>query len=153
MSPPPSPAHLLIIVPCGRSKIWSKRPGAGPTPAANAYTGAPFTVNREYAEASGGEWVILSAKYGFLHPTDVIPGPYEVTFKSPSTGPISIDALREQVRQMGLDRYAEVVGLGGKEYRAAVEGAFRGIPVNLRFPFSGLPVGKAMGATKRAIGR
>lgn len=79
---------------------------------ANAYTGAPFTVNREYAEASGGEWVILSAKYGFLRPTDLIPGTYEVTFKSPSTGPISIDALREQVRQMGLDRYAEVVGLG-----------------------------------------
>lgn len=153
MSPPSDPTHLLVIVPCGRSKIWSKRPGAGPTPAANAYTGAPFTVNREYAEASGGEWVILSAKYGFLHPTDVIPGPYEVTFKSPSTGPISIDALREQVRQMGLDRYAEVVGLGGKEYRTAVEGAFRGASVTLRFPFSGLPIGKAMGATKRAIRR
>jgi hypothetical protein len=42
---------------------------------------APFTVNRQYAEASGGDWVILSAKYGFLRPTDVIPGPYEVTFK------------------------------------------------------------------------
>jgi hypothetical protein len=54
---------------------------------------------------------------------------------------------------MSLDRYAEVVALGGKEYRAAVEGAFRGIPVTLRFPFSGLPIGNAMGATKRAIGR
>ena len=57
---------------------------AGATPAADAYTGAPFTVNREYAEASGGDWVILSAKYGFLRPTDIIPGPYEVTFKVPS---------------------------------------------------------------------
>lgn len=110
-------------------------------------------MNREYAEASGGEWVILSAKYGFLRPTDLIPGTYEVTFKSPSTGPISIDALREQVRQMGLDRYAEVVGLGGKDYRAAVEGAFRGTAAALQFPFSGLPIGKAMGATKRAMGR
>jgi hypothetical protein len=54
---------------------------------------------------------------------------------------------------MGLDRYAEVVGLGGKEYRAAVEGAFRGTAVALRFPFSGLPIGKAMGATKRAMRR
>lgn len=153
MSPPSNPQHLLVIVPCGRSKIWSKRPDAGPTPAANAYTGAPFTVNREYAEASGGEWVILSAKYGFLRPTDLIPGPYEVTFKNPSTGPIAIDALRDQVCQMGLDRYAEVVGLGGKEYRAAVEGAFRGTAVALRFPFSGLPIGKAMGATKRAMRR
>lgn len=153
MSPPPSPKNVLVIVPCGRAKIWSKRPDAGPTPAANAYTGAPFTVNREYAEALGGEWVILSAKYGFLRPTDVIPGPYEVTFKSPSTGPIRIDTLRDQVRQMGLDRYAEVIGLGGKEYRAAVEGAFGGTSVTLRFPFSGLPIGKAMGATKLAIER
>ncbi len=152
MSPLPNPQHLLVIVPCGRSKIWSKRPDAGPTPAANAYTGAPFTVNREYAEASGGEWVILSAKYGFLHPTDLIPGPYEVTFKNSTTGPIATDALRDQVRQMGLGRYEEVVGLGGKEYRAAIEEAFRGTPVTLRFPFSGLPIGKAMAATKRATG-
>jgi hypothetical protein len=76
-----------------------------------------------------------------------------VTFKNPSTGPIAIDALRDQVRQRSLDRYAEVVGLGGKEYRAAIESAFRGTLVTLRFPFSGLPIGKAMGATKRAIGR
>lgn len=153
MSPPRSPTHLLVIVPCGRSKVWSKRPDAGPTPAADAYTGAPFTLNRQYAEASDGDWVILSAKYGFLRPSDLISGPYEVTFKNPFTRPIAIDALRDQVRQMGLDRYAEVVGLGGKEYRAAVEGAFRGTSVTLRFPFSGLSIGKAMGATKRAIGR
>jgi len=140
-----------VIVPCGRSKVWAKHPDAGPTPAAGAYTGAPFTVNRQYAEASGGEWVILSAKYGFLRPTDVIPGPYEVTFKSRATNPIAFEALREQVRRMGLDRYSEVVGLGGKEYRRAVEEAFQGTPVTLRFPFSGLPIGKAMGATERAI--
>ncbi len=110
-------------------------------------------MNREYAEASGGDWVILSAKYGFLRPTDIIPGPYEVTFKVRSTGPIAAEALREQVKRMGLDRYAEVIGLGGKEYRAAVESAFRGTRATLGFPFSGLPIGKAMGATKRSIGR
>jgi len=110
-------------------------------------------VNREFVEASGGDWVILSAKYGFLRPTDIIPGPYEVTFKEPSTGPIALEVLGDQVQQMGLDRYTEVVGLGGKEYRAAVEEAFRGTHVILRFPFAGLPIGKAMGATKRAIGR
>jgi hypothetical protein len=123
----------------------------GSRSAGDAYTGAPFTVNRQYGEASGGDWVILSAKYGFLLPTDLIPGPCEVTFEAPSTGPIACETLRAQVQQMGLDRYAEVVGLCGKEYRAAVEAAFRGTDVTLRFPFSGLPIGKAMGATKRAI--
>ena len=40
----------LVIVPCGRSKVWKKRPEAGPTKAKNAYVGSPFKVNREYAE-------------------------------------------------------------------------------------------------------
>lgn len=67
--------------------------------------------------------MILSAKYGFLDPTDVISGPYETTFKRRSMNPIGMEALRQQVQQMGLDRYGEVIGLGGKEYRAAIEAA------------------------------
>lgn len=104
----------LVIIPCGRAKIWDKSPNAGPISAAHAYIGAPFTVNRRYAEASGSEWVILSAKYGFLHPTDLVPGPYEVTFKRLASNPVGVPVLQDQVRQMQLDRYAEVVGLGGK---------------------------------------
>ena len=41
---------LLVIVPCGRSKVWDKSPEHGPTPVRDAYTGSPFKVNREYAE-------------------------------------------------------------------------------------------------------
>jgi hypothetical protein len=141
---------LLVIVPCGIAKIWDKYPDAGPTAAAQAYIGPPFVVNRAYAERAGGDWVVLSAKYGFLRPTDIVPGPYNTTFKRKSTNPIAFAALQEQVPRMGLDRYAEVVGLGGKEYREAVAAAFEGTPVSLRFPFAGLPIGKAMGATKRA---
>jgi hypothetical protein len=117
------------------------------------YIGPPFTVNREFAESCGGDWVILSAKYGFLRPTDIIPGPYEVTFKVPSTRPIAVETLMEQVTRMGLDQYAEVIGLGGKEYRAAIESAFRGTRASLEFPFSGLPLGKAMAAAKRSTRR
>jgi hypothetical protein len=152
MSLPGSTPNGLVIVPCGRAKVWDKHPDAGPTAAVHAYTGAPFTVNRQYAEQSGRDWMILSAKYGFLRPTDVIPGPYETTFKRRATDPISFGALREQVAQLGLNRYTDAIGLGGKEYRAAIEAAFSGTPVNLKFPFSGLPIGKAMGATKRATG-
>jgi uncharacterized protein DUF6884 len=153
MSPPSSERGLLVIVPCGRAKIWSKHPEAGPTPAADAYIGAPFIVNREYALRTAGDWVILSAKYGFLRPADLIPGPYESTFNRRSTNPIGMAALRQQVRRMGLDRYSEVIGLGGQEYRKAIEIAFEDMPVNLAFPFAGLPIGKAMRATKRSTAR
>lgn len=40
----------LVIVPCGQEKIWDKKPDLGPVPARDVYTGAPFKVNREYAE-------------------------------------------------------------------------------------------------------
>lgn len=144
------PFGLLVIVPCGKAKIWARNPQAGPTAAGDAYVGAPFTVNRRYAERVDGDWLILSAEHGFLWPADVVPGPYETTFKRQSTSPIGPAALREQAMRMGLDRYGEVIGLGGKEYRAAMKAAFEGTKVRLSFPFAGLPIGKAMAATKLA---
>jgi len=123
MSPRPErSAGLLVIIPCGIKKIWDKYPDAGPTAAAKAYIGPPFVVNRRYAEQADGDWVVLSAKYGLLRPTDMVPGPYNTTFKRKSSNPIGIAALREQAGRMGLDGYDAVVGLGGKEYRSGVRG-------------------------------
>jgi len=31
-------AGLLVVVPCGQGKIWDRHPGAGPSPAEDAYT-------------------------------------------------------------------------------------------------------------------
>jgi hypothetical protein len=148
--PPEQSSERLVIIACGKRKIWDKCPNAGPTAAADAYIGTPLVVNRRYAERSGGDWVILSAKYGFLWPTDVIPGPYDTTFKAASTNPIGVATLREQVQKMGLNRRSEVVGLGGVEYRAAITAAFEGTAVSLTFPFAGMSLGVAQGATKRA---
>ena len=142
---------VLVIVPCGQGKIWDHDPQRGPAPAREAYTGAPFKVNREYAEHFGEQWVILSAKYGFIPPGFLIPGPYNITFKKPSTGPVSLATVRQQIQEQHLGRFSTVVGLGGKEYRAMVAQAFAGLPVTLRFPFAGLGIGLMMQATKRAI--
>ena len=135
-----------MIVPCGKAKIWARNPQAGPTAAADTYVGAPFTVNRRYAERAGGDWVILSAEHGFLQPADVVPGPYETTRSSrQSTNPIGPEALREQVEQLGLDHYGEVIGLGGKEYLRSHRGSLRRHPGAAQFPFAGLPIGKRDG--------
>jgi hypothetical protein len=140
----------LVIIPCGRSKIWLKQPDLGPTPAQEAYTGAPFKVNREYAEEFGDRWIILSAKYGLIEPSTPIEQ-YEVTFKRKNTNPVSVVTIRKQLVDLGLLDFDRVIVLGGKEYRKVVEEAFADIPVELTFPFSGLPLGKAMGSAKRAI--
>nr|WP_235935041.1 DUF6884 domain-containing protein [Candidatus Laterigemmans baculatus] len=108
-------------------------------------------MNREYAESfadPGDQWVILSAKYGFLPPDFLIPGPYEVTFAQRSSGPVGMETLRQQVQQQHLDQFRTIIGLGGKEYRAAIEAAFSDTAADLQFPFAGLPIGKAMQATK-----
>lgn len=144
-------SRRLVIVPCGRSKIWDKHPTAGPTPAKDAYTGVPFKLNRQYAESFCNAWVILSAKYGFIPPDFVLPGPYEVTFKRKSSNPVSVEVLQAQVVTQRLSDFAIIIGLGGKEYRSAIESAFHQTPVELLFPFAGLPIGKSMQATKRAI--
>ncbi|MHB0958289.1 MAG: DUF6884 domain-containing protein [Pirellulaceae bacterium] len=145
------PVNLLVIVPCGQKKVWDMTPNAGATPAKHAYTGAPFTVNRAFAEQFGGAWRILSAKYGFILPEFEILHSYNVTFKRKATGPVSTDQLRDQVRVQGLHQFKEVIGLGGKEYRQAIRAAFQDTPVKLHFPFAGLAIGKAMQATKKAI--
>jgi hypothetical protein len=142
---------LLVIVPCGQSKIWDKDAGAGATVAESAYTGSPFIVNRQFAEHFGQKWVILSAKYGFVAPDFPIPGPYNVTFKRKATGPISNAVLQKQVKDQGLDQFDAVIGLGGKDYRKAIEAAFDGNTAKLHFPFAGLQIGKAMRAAKQAI--
>jgi hypothetical protein len=144
-------SQTLVIVPCGVRKIWHLDPDRGPTPARDAYIGTPFKVQRAYAERFGDRWVILSAKYGFIDPDFVLPGPYDVTFKRKASGLVTVERLREQIRELGLDRFEVVVGLGGRAYRLAVERAFTGLPVRLCFPFAGLPLGKALRAVRQTI--
>jgi hypothetical protein len=147
---PHSSSGVLVVVPCGKSKIWKREPGRGAVPVAEAYTGELFRRNRRYAEQFGDAWVVLSAKYGFIAPDFKIPGPYDVTFKDQSTQPIPITALRDQVKAQDLSQYAVVIGLGGKEYRAAIEEAFAGTPARIVFPFAGLPLGLLLRATQQA---
>ena len=141
----------LVIVPCGQAKIWAKHPLAGAVEARLAYSGGPFGINRDYAERFADRWVVLSAKYGFIAPGFMIPGPYNVTFKRKNTSPVDIDTLREQVEQQRLMEFDPIITLGGKEYQHAVRAAFEPWQTNIVAPFAGLPIGKAMQAVKRAI--
>lgn len=141
---------MLVVVPCGKGKIWDRSPGIGGVKARDAYTGPPFMKNREYAEKFGEKWVILSAKYGYIMPDFIIPGNYNVTFKDAKTQPIGFDVLRKQVQGLGLDQFDTVVGLGGKEYRAAIMASFPD-KAKIKFPFEGLPLGRMMSAISLAI--
>jgi hypothetical protein len=141
---------VLVVVPCGKSKIWDKRPEHGPAPAIEAYTGAMVRLNRQYAAQFADAWIMLSPKYGFIAPDFVIPATYDVSFRLPATHPIAADQLQRQVRERRLDTFTDVTGLGGSGYRGAIQAAFAGTSVRLHYPFAGLPIGKMMQATKAA---
>lgn len=141
--------RTLVIIPCGKQKIWDRQPWRGAVMARDAYTSSLFRLSRRYAERSGDRWVIVSAKYGLLNPTDLVPGPYNVSFLNQATHPVCTETLQSQYRELGLDQYERCIALGGKEYRARLRAA---IPSDrLEFPFAGLSLGYTMQALKRAV--
>lgn len=107
----------LCIVPCGKIKIWDKYPKTGPTKAEAVYIG-PFAKKcKEYAiRFYPSSWCILSAKYGFLYPTDTIPCTYNVSFNDKKSSPITVQELSSQVIKKELNDYERIVILGGKNY-------------------------------------
>jgi hypothetical protein len=143
----------LIIIPCGAGKIWDNYPSHGPCKAKEAYTGSPFKVNRGFAEACAGKWMILSAKYGYIEPDFLIPGNYNVSFKDPMTLPVKADILIGQIRSQGLDKFGSVIGLGGKEYRQLILTSFAPFRIPVSFPFAdrGLKIGETMSLINKVI--
>jgi len=115
----------LCIVPCGNKKIWDKNPKAGPTKSRDVYIG-PFAKKcREYAEKFyEGSWYILSAKYGFLFPDDIVPGPYNVSFNKPTEDTITFKELKKRSTRKKLQESSKLVVLGGKNYVNIIKQVF-----------------------------
>lgn len=139
--------NTLVIVPCGKSKIWRKYPTHGPVEAKNVYTGSPFRLNRRYVEHFRNDWVILSAKYGLIQPDIMIPEDYNVTFNDPDTNPITIQELSNQATK--YYDYMCIIALGGKTYSNIVRELFKDKQVIS--PAYGLPIGNSMSKVKNAI--
>ena len=107
----------ICVVPCGAKKIWDKYPEAGPMPAKDVYIG-PFAKKcKEYAvKFYPTSWCILSAKYGFLLPDDIVPGPYNVSFNDPESGQIPLLVLAVVGLNKNMFDYEKIVVLGGSNY-------------------------------------
>jgi hypothetical protein len=115
----------LCIIACGKRKIWDSQPKAGPTPAESMYTGPFHNVCQQYARTFyPGAWCILSAKYGFLWPADIVQCNYDVSFNRPKTGPISVARLKDQACTERFAGYEVIVVLGGRRYADVVRQVF-----------------------------
>jgi len=124
----------LVIVPCGKSKIWDKNPAPQFVKAKEAYTGTYFSLNRKYAEKFGDGWIILSAKYGFINPDTMIEN-YDISFNSKKTNPISTEILKNQIKNYELSSFGQIIGLGGQKYRDRISKSFAEYQIEIIFPF------------------
>jgi len=99
-------------------------------------------------------WVILSAKYGFLFPDDVISGPYNVSFNDKNTDPVTVKELRSQAKDKGLCNYERIVVLGGKNYTQIIKDIFQNREIHdplIDCKGIGYMMGKLNEAIKRGV--
>ncbi|MCY9162081.1 hypothetical protein MOF25_17480 [Bacillus atrophaeus] len=110
----------LCIIPCGKKKIWDAHPNAGPERAEDAYLSPFHQACERYAKAFFDEWVILSAKHGFLRPDDIVPENYDVAFGTDHPEIMTAEELRRQFHEKGFFEIEELVMLSGKKYRSVL---------------------------------
>lgn len=115
----------LCVIPCGSRKIWDAHPlAAGTYPAEQAYIGAFHRKCRAYARQFFEQWVILSAKHGFLLPGDELSENYNTAFGANSPEEITIQQLLLQAGMKQLNRFDHIVVLGGKKFTAIIPNVF-----------------------------
>ncbi|WP_459502950.1 DUF6884 domain-containing protein [Bacillus sp. C1] len=112
--------NRLCIIPCGKKKIWDKYPDKGPTEAKDVYMSPFGKACQAYASEFFEKWVILSAKHGFLLPTDIVKENYDLAFDSKSDEIICIEQLKKQMIKKELVEFDEIVLLAGKKHKKVV---------------------------------
>ncbi|HFQ5534661.1 TPA: DUF6884 domain-containing protein [Listeria monocytogenes] len=128
----------LIIIASGKPKIWDKSPDIGPVKASEVYAGTFHRLSRAYAEQFANEYLILSPKYGFLRPDDIISKTYDVRFtmKGTSADTIQLEELKEQWQKLQINPTEPIPMLGGKKFRGLLTSITDGKQV-FNFPLDG----------------
>ncbi|MDA2382235.1 hypothetical protein PDN41_10595 [Bacillus cereus] len=112
--------NRLCIIPCGKKKIWDKHSNYGPMEAKDVYISPFGKACQAYASMFFENWVILSAKHGFLRPNDIVLENYDLAFDSKSDEVISIEKLQKQMVDKSLLQFDEIVLLAGKKHKKVV---------------------------------
>lgn len=127
----------IVVVGCGAQK----RPV--PSPAGELYVGSYFRSCYRAAEAvaPAGRIFILSALYGLVRPSEVLP-PYDVRL----TDPEAVDGL-------DIKHQAHELGVAGEPVLALCPGAYadllREVFADVRAPLAGLGIGQQRGVLAR----
>ena len=128
----------IALVSC----VKTKRSSA--TRAGDLYISPLFRAWREYAIRNADAWYILSAKYGLLHPDQVVE-PYELTLKKLRKPERVAWAKCVQAQlSTALPTTADVIFLGGTHYREELVPFLRTHGYTVSIPFEGLRSGRQL---------
>ena len=129
---------VVYLVSCVSKKL------SVPAPARDLYTSPWFHKARSYVERFGCPWFVLSAKYGLVHPDEVI-APYELALNT-----MGVTDRREWARRVltqlepRLTERQAVVFLAGQRYREFLEQPLRRHGVAVSVPMEGLKIGEQL---------
>ena len=140
---------VLVIVPCGKRKIWSKQPNVTKVAAKDAYISQYFRLCKRYAEKFSDKWVIFSGKYGIIEPDMSIEN-YDSKLTYGKTKREFHQKIKEQLEEL-LIEYKIVVSLCGKDYSKILEDMIDHHKVKLYAPLSGQKIGIRMKKLKECI--
>jgi len=142
-------SDTLCVIQCGKKKIWDVKPWLGKVPAKEAYISSYVRTLIKYAEKfHRNSWVILSAKYGFLHPWELIEN-YNISFNDIEITNELIQKLRKQANEKGLMKYDKIIVLAGSKYCQICELVFQGKKIYT--PIKGMGIVQAIKLIKYAI--
>jgi len=114
----------LIVLACSSRKAWGKKAPVlqgSLLPAEEAYIGTIFKYGRQYAKQNNHDFIILSAHYGILQPTDLIQN-YN-TKLTKRTDALAIRSKFAPVIQQLFDTYPGIEMIGGNpHYRLVFSG-------------------------------
>jgi cytoplasmic iron level regulating protein YaaA (DUF328/UPF0246 family) len=123
----------VILIGCGKTKLPSRALGR------MLYTGNLFRAAKAYAQTHGSAWYILSAKYGLVHPDDVL-DPYDLVLTDLDRADRELwgKFVQKQLKKAGVWGLP-IVFLAGSEYARAVSGA-----PDVTMPLEGLGIGERL---------
>ncbi len=129
---------IIYLLSCVRRKR------SGPAPARDLYTSPWFRKARAYADRTGRPWFVLSAKYGLIHPRDVIE-PYDLTLNAMRKADRRKWASRVLTQlEPHLDDAKAVVFLAGQRYRKCLKPSLRSRGLIVYVPMEGLRIGEQL---------
>lgn len=155
-APETQPKSIYLVACCAR-KLQR------PAPAQDLYTSVWFRLARAYVESQGAGlgvtagWAILSAKYGWVLPTQVIES-YDFSLRDMPLRDQWVWALRlapQLASHITDGGYQRVVFLAGELYRDPVEHYLRRCcrgDLAFESPLKGLGIGQQLAWLKRQVG-